>query len=137
MSDFFPQADFVSIRVTKASKLAGPFGLRLTRMYTFCLQFFQRFFDIVDSQAEAGISRVVPHAVVMSRDDFEQNAIDVEAGNDISRNQLEPQDVPIEANRPLQVGNVVEDAIEVKFHRSVPLPLNQRIRVSYAARLNT
>jgi len=48
-------------------------------MYTFCLQFFQCCLDILDSQAEPRIPAMAQHTLLRNRDNFEQNAIDVEA----------------------------------------------------------
>ena len=72
--------------------------------------------DILDLQAQSGISGTSDLLLVPGRNDFEKDAINIEASDNIPRLEFEPQGVTIEPNGSFQVADVIEHAIEMEFH---------------------
>jgi hypothetical protein len=111
-----PEADFVSIGILDAPEHTGCFSLTLFRTRAFVLQYFQRVLDIIDSEAEARVSSAPQSARVRRRNKFEENTIDIEASDIVSRDEPESKYVPIETDCPFHVGDIVRHAIKLEFH---------------------
>jgi hypothetical protein len=85
-----PEADFVSVRVFDGPEHTARFSLRWTRVRAFCSQRFQCLLDIAGLETETSISSAPKRVFVRRGNKFEQNAVDVEASNNISRDEPEP-----------------------------------------------
>jgi hypothetical protein len=74
-----------------------------------------RLADIPNLQTQPSVSGAGNRLSVRGRNEFKQDAIHVEAGNEIVRDQIQAEDLPIEGDGAIHVADVVEHRIERQF----------------------
>ena len=82
--EILPETDFVAVGVFKRAEHAGAFVHCRTRMHALGAQFLQHVFDTIDPQAQTRVAGRSKAAFGRGRDDFQQNAVDIEPGHQVA-----------------------------------------------------